>query len=213
MTASCARCRELAPELALGVLDGDERAEALRHLAGCADCRAFTDQLASVADSLLLLAPAADPPLGFESRVAAAATTAGRPRRSWVRSAALAVAAAVVAALATAAVLANGDDDALVRATLASTRSGDVVGRVWTYDAAGGRDWMFMTIDNPWAADNPYVCEAVLHDGRTIRLGRFVATDGKGAWGEPVAVPVHDIAVVRVLTDSGDVVASAPLRD
>jgi hypothetical protein len=203
----------VAPELALGVLDGDERAEALRHLATCAECRAYTDQLASVADSLLLLAPTADPPLGFESRVVAAVTGA-RPRpHTWLRTAAVAVAAAVVAVVATAAVVAGGDDDSLVRATLASSKSGEVVGRVWTYDAAGGRDWMFMTIDNPWAADNPYVCEAVLRDGRVVRLGRFVANDGKGAWGEPVAVAVHDVAVVRVLTEDGDIVASAPLGD
>ena len=214
MTTTCAQCRELAPELALGVLDGDERAEALRHLATCAECRAYTDQLASVADSLLLLAPTADPPLGFESRVAARLTTpATARRRPWVRTVAAAVAAAVLAVVATVAVVAARDDDQLVRATLASTRSNDAVGRVWAYDAAGGRDWMFMTIDHPWAADNPYVCEAVLHDGRTVRLGRFVAHDGKGAWGEPVAVAVSHVAEVRVLTDSGDVVASASLRD
>ena len=35
----CDEARELAPELALGIVDGEERAEALRHLSACADCR------------------------------------------------------------------------------------------------------------------------------------------------------------------------------
>jgi anti-sigma-K factor RskA len=202
----------LAPELALGVLQGDERADALRHLATCAECRAHVDELADVADSLLLLAPAADPPLGFESRVIArvsAPAPAAAPR-TWVRTALVAAAAAIVAMLATMTVV-RDDGDPVLRATLASTRSGDPVGRVWAYD--GARDWMFMTIDNPWAADHPYLCEAVLRDGRTVTLGRFQANDGKGAWGEPVRVPVRDIETVRVLTDGGDVVASATLDD
>lgn len=222
MTTSptCARLRQLAPELALGVLDGTERADALGHLATCVDCRAYTDQLTGIGDALLLLAPAADPPLGFESRVAArlaaeppsiAIATAQRHRRTWLRTAAIAAAAAAVAVLVTATLVrTGGDHDALVRATLASSRSGDRVGQVWAYD--GDRDWLFMTVDNPWAADNPYICEAVLRDGRTVRLGRFQAHDGKGAWGEPVDVPLGDVTAIRVVTDDGTVVATARLN-
>ena len=36
MSADCERLRELAPELALGIADGEERAWALEHLADCA---------------------------------------------------------------------------------------------------------------------------------------------------------------------------------
>ena len=36
---SCEQTRRLAAELALGIADGAERAEALHHLAGCAECR------------------------------------------------------------------------------------------------------------------------------------------------------------------------------
>lgn len=213
---TCESFRMLAPELALGVLDGDERADGLAHLSSCVECRAYTDQLAEVGDSLLLLTPPADPPLGFESRViaslvAARAGTRRDRRRVWIRTAALAAAAALVATILTVGLLGRGEKDRLLRATLASSRSGDRVGQVWAYDDDGGRDWMFMTIDNPWAADNPYVCEAVLHDGRTVRLGTFQARDGKGAWGEPVSVSVRDIDVVRVVTDGGRVVATAAL--
>jgi hypothetical protein len=206
---ACARFRDAAPELALGVLDGDERADALAHLATCVDCRAYTDQLAEIGDALLLLAPPADPPLGFESRLAARLSSV-RPRRGrWLRPVGLAAAAAILAAILTAAVLSPNDHGDMVTATLASSRSGENVGHVWAYD--GDRDWMFMTIENPWAADNPYICEAVLRDGRTVRLGRFQAHDGNGAWGQPIDVSVHDVRTVRVRTPDGTVVATATL--
>jgi hypothetical protein len=66
---TCEEIRDLAPEIALGIADGEERAEALRHLSTCADCRRVVEQLSQVADELLVLAPAQEPPPGFESRV------------------------------------------------------------------------------------------------------------------------------------------------
>ncbi len=65
----CARLRELAPELALGVLTGEERAEARKHLATCPECREHVLELTSVGDGLLALVPGAEPPVGFEDRV------------------------------------------------------------------------------------------------------------------------------------------------
>lgn len=65
----CTRLHELAPELALGVLTGEERARARRHLATCPDCREYVLELTSVGDGLLALVPGAEPPVGFEDRV------------------------------------------------------------------------------------------------------------------------------------------------
>jgi hypothetical protein len=61
--------RELAPELALGVLTGEERGEARKHLASCPDCREYVLELTSVGDGLLALVPGAEPPIGFEDRL------------------------------------------------------------------------------------------------------------------------------------------------
>jgi hypothetical protein len=61
--------RELAPELALGVLTGEQRGEARKHLATCPDCREYVLELTSVGDGLLALVPGAEPPVGFEDRV------------------------------------------------------------------------------------------------------------------------------------------------
>jgi hypothetical protein len=56
-------------ELALGLLHGSERAALLEHVSSCADCAAHLRDLETVADTLLLLAPAAEAPIGFEQRV------------------------------------------------------------------------------------------------------------------------------------------------
>ena len=40
MSFDCERLNEIAPELALGIAAGEDRARALDHLAGCANCRA-----------------------------------------------------------------------------------------------------------------------------------------------------------------------------
>jgi hypothetical protein len=65
-------CEEFAAsvaELALGVLTGRERAEALAHLDRCDACRENVRQLTMTGEELLGLLPAAEPPSGFENRV------------------------------------------------------------------------------------------------------------------------------------------------
>jgi hypothetical protein len=56
----CERMRELAPEFALGIAEGEERDAALRHLSGCSGCRQLVSELSSVGDELLQLAPTHD---------------------------------------------------------------------------------------------------------------------------------------------------------
>ena len=65
-------CREFsdaAAELALGVLTGRERAQALAHLDHCASCREEVRQLTATSEGLLGLLPSVEPPAGFEARV------------------------------------------------------------------------------------------------------------------------------------------------
>ena len=69
LAPECARIDPDLAELALGALTGKERVTALAHLEDCSRCSAEVDELAAAADQLLHLAPAAEPPVGFEARV------------------------------------------------------------------------------------------------------------------------------------------------
>ena len=77
----CEQVRELAPELALGIAEGEERDAALRHLTPRRVPPAGPAFLGG--DDLLQLAPAHDPPAGFESRVLAGLTEP--PRHGSIR--------------------------------------------------------------------------------------------------------------------------------
>ena len=66
---SCAGFGDVAAELALGVLTGRERAEALAHLDHCEACREHVRQLTMTGEELLGLLPSREPPAGFETRV------------------------------------------------------------------------------------------------------------------------------------------------
>src|SRR5947207_15428354 len=94
---TCPEVRELAPELALGIVGGPERAEALQHASECGPCRALVGELAEAADALTLLAAEAEPPPGFEERVLAALNAPQRRNRR--RAAVMVAAAAVTAAI------------------------------------------------------------------------------------------------------------------
>jgi hypothetical protein len=71
-------------ELALGILSGRRRSEVLGHVGTCGVCRAGLESHSTVADTLLHFAPASEPPVGFEVRIAErlrAGANARRPRR------------------------------------------------------------------------------------------------------------------------------------
>jgi hypothetical protein len=68
-TIDCAGLAEAAAELALGVLTGRERAQAIAHLDRCDNCREDVRQLMATSEGLLGLLPESEPPAGFETRV------------------------------------------------------------------------------------------------------------------------------------------------
>jgi hypothetical protein len=113
----CDAFREIAPELALDLLSGDERGAAITHLTTCARCQAHLEGLVRVADDLLLLTPPVEPEIGFESRVMGRLAASGAfrtPAEAAPRSAA-AAASAVVAPAAVAAAAAAGPPPETVR--------------------------------------------------------------------------------------------------
>ncbi|GIH25639.1 hypothetical protein Aph01nite_39490 [Acrocarpospora phusangensis] len=212
-TPECAAVRELIPELAAGVAAGDERARALRHVATCTDCNRELDAAAFVVDELLPLAPAVEPPPGFEVGVLAALNP---PRRRWPRLLRLAAAILVAMALGGVGVWQATADDRRVadsyRRTLEAANGrymtaktftapdGSTAGRIFAYQ--GAPSWIFITVKYGTTA-GPYTVRLSTRDGGFQTLGTITVQSGSGAWGRMIDVPVSRIAQVS-LTGADD---------
>ena len=214
----CEEVRELAAEIALGIADGEERAEALRHLSECTECRHAVEELTQVADELLMTAPVEEPPAGFESRVLEALgprrPRSRRTRRLSVRWLAPRLGPALVAAAATAvALVAVYQDDHRTaeryRETLArvdgryfqaaslADETGARGGAAFGYE--GSPSWIFLTVDRAHR-DEVSSGELVTRDGHRIPLSAL-DLDARGGWGGAIPVNLYRVAAIRLLGD------------
>ena len=207
---TCAELEALAAELALGTVAGAERAGALDHLAGCAACRSLVEDLAGVADRMLLLAPEIEPPPGFESKVLArigvAPARGARPPR--FRRVLVGVAAvALVAGLSTAGaawLAGEAERPVEVRTALAADNEGRWRCRAVVY--GDKPTWLVVSLDRMDGSSNSYSVEA-LHAGSDtpVKVGTFSLEQGHGTLARPVDLPAGDLESVRVLDSGGRV--------
>jgi hypothetical protein len=207
------RCGEFADDLALlalGTLAGRERASVIDHLESCPACSAELEGLSVAADALLLLAPEATPPAGFDQRAVAAMRQGRDHRRSRPRM--LAAAAAIVAVLGLGvglgAVVTRSGNPTPGMTTAALVSSTGAKGNVML--SWGPTAWMFMTIgDVP--ATGPVTCTITLADGTTRTVGHFRMTSGYGAWAVRLPTAAANVRGVAVLDGSGVTIASASI--
>jgi hypothetical protein len=223
---TCEDLRELVPEIALGIADGEQRETAMRHLAGCDDCRRLLEQMSEVNDELLTVAPVAEPPVGFESRVIERLGLSRTPRRR--RRAAfvlrrLAVPAAAAALTAGALVGYYHDDHVTAsryKDTLAAAGGSDFIAKP-ILDPAGHRagtafgyegspSWVMITVD-PAYRDQVRSCELVTKDGRHVELDWSAWHDG--SWGGSVPVDLYDIESIRMLGGRPGQVLATPASE
>jgi hypothetical protein len=199
----------MAPELALGIVDGEDRARLLEHLADCPECRRRVDELAEVADELLLLAPHREVPVGFESRVLEPLRPPAPAPRRLPRFRRLLVPAAAAAAAVAITLLITGPDLRLAshyRHTLAEAngkefesyalRVGDSApaGTVFSYE--GSPSWVLITVD-PQQRAGLRDAELVLDDGSQVPLSWF-HLDAGGSSGGAIPVDPDRVSVLRV---------------
>jgi hypothetical protein len=215
----CPEVRDLLPEFAMGSATGQERAEVLRHLTRCAQCRRELDELSRVADELLLMTPEREPPAGFEAAVldrmrrsdAIRSRRGARVGRLLLRAAAV----VLVAALCAGAVwwwtaddrriagqyqraLHVADGSYLTAAPVA------VSGREAGYDAAGyvfayqgNPSWLLLNISSA-PAPGRYRVTVVTVDGESRSIGACVVAESSCTLGNTIGVPVFKIQAVRV---------------
>ncbi|HZR13490.1 MAG TPA: zf-HC2 domain-containing protein [Acidimicrobiia bacterium] len=226
----CSEVRDLAPELALGVLAGPERAEAILHVDRCPACRAHVAELSDTVDALTLLAPEAEPPTGFERNVLRAMGVERAHGWRRFRPPRWAAAAALVCALATgsavggfAAVGALGTHhDRLHDEYVQSLRAlggtslraapmlgagGRRAGEVFAYQ--GKPSWVYVSVDY-WVPGGTY---QVVVDGPNgaRQIGQMQVVGGHGSWGGAAPTTVGQATAVRLLDHNGKMQCEARL--
>lgn len=214
MDPRCEHTRELAAELALGIVEGEERGRALEHLAECPDCRRRVDELSEVADGLLLLAPHREAPVGFESKVLSQVLPAPeRPRRRRWGLVLAPVAAALAAVGITLAIvsddLSTADHyrDTLTKANgtefeaySLQTEGGELAGTVFSY--RGSPSWVQVVVDPAHRANLSWA-QLVTDDGTQIPLGWF-HLDRWGSSGGGIPVDPNRVSVLRLQAAGGE---------
>lgn len=220
-----------ADELALGLLGEPQRTALLTHATRCPACRSLLDNLAAVGDRLLLAAPELEPPAGFEGRVLdRLPTTTGRTEpgagaasgiarqapagraggRSWLVTAAVAVALVIGAVAATAALTGRTTSDVDAEGAIV-TASGQEVGEIRLLTKPVPH--LLITVPNPQGAPGVRFCELQRPDGSWVRVGSWEAVDiASGVWAAGIDPSLLDATAMRVVTDQGVLLATATLR-
>ena len=233
----CDEFADMAAELALGVLTGRERAEAIAHLDGCEACREHVRQLTVTSEELLGLLPASEPSAGFETRVmdrlgmaaprpglvarlrrAGRARRAGRPVNRTRRM--LAVAAVTLA------MVVSGLGGWGLRGAIVSTATGSpvgsplstvslvsashqTVGKIFVY--SGTPQWLSMWVDVDSGGTGTVTCELVGRGGQVVTLGKFRLNGGYGIWASPPPLVRGPFTGARLVSADGTVLATASI--
>lgn len=214
---SCGEFADVAAELALGVLTGRERAQAVEHLDQCDSCREHVRQLSLTGEEMLGLLPSREPPEGFESKVMGRLGVA-RKRPNWSRRM-LAIAAVALA------VVACGIGGWGLRGAMAPSSSGgtaaqaplreaalltaahQTAGKIYLYD--GNPRWLYMAVDAKAGGNATVICQLEARGGRIITVGSFRLDGGYGAWGSPDPVAAGNVTGARLTSMNGTVLATA----
>jgi hypothetical protein len=211
---SCAQLRDASAELALGVLSGAERAEAIMHVNGCARCQALVNELTETADALTLLAPELEPSAGFEQRVLGAGRARRRRNtRRWVASIAAAAAAAAIVSITVVRVIEAGSDatpsalgGAPIEARMVSTGNLDAG---WAY--VTNKHGIAITVDYGVPSGSYKV---VVHPrtGGSLRIGSMAITNFRGSWTGTSPVALAAGSTISLVDTKGTTVCHGTVR-
>jgi hypothetical protein len=205
---NCAEARDLAPELALGILGGAERAEVILHVNGCARCQANVAEFTEVADALPLLAPEAEPSPGFERRVISDLDGPKRGnRRRWIGAIAVAAAVAAIVSITLVRVVESGDagspraSSEPIVATMVGGTSGQPAGWVSVAD----RRAVTVAVDYGIPAGTYHV-QLQPSRGDAATLGAMnIDPSGRGFWAGHSDAAISNGATIALVDNAGEV--------
>jgi hypothetical protein len=208
---TCAEVRELAPELALGILGGAERAEVVLHVNECARCQAYVSELTEAADVIPQLVPEAEPPAGFELRVMnRLGADRRRSRRRWTASIAAAAAAAAIFSITVVRVVESGDSTS-TQVVAPATRSAKPVAVPMELTAAPlPAGWAYVSDRHGVAvtvsygmAPGGYTVQVKSPDGRAENIGTMTVSDNHGSWTGRSTRPITAGSTVSLVDTTG----------
>ena len=210
---TCAEVRELAPELALGILGGAERAEALLHVNVCARCQAYVVELTEAADAIPQLVPEAEPPPGFELRVLhRLGEDRRRWRRRWVASVAAVAAAVAIVSVTVVRVVEAGDTTSTAATAITTARAlgrpvavamdGGIhsVPAGWAY--VSNRHGVAVSVDYGIPSGN-YRVEVQPSKGAATSIGTMAVESGRGSWTGRSTAPLGAGAHIALVDGTG----------
>jgi hypothetical protein len=228
---TCDEVREVTAEVALGIASGEERAGARRHAADCPRCRRELAELAELADELLLMAPAREPPRGFESqvleRLGGSAAPSGRVKSwfaaGWPRALAPAAAALAAAGIAVGVMREVTEED---RHTASEYRralqqaDGSYFGALPLRDRfdrraglvfgyAGRPSWVLVLVQQAGRSGRWQVKLETKRHGR-ITLGSFELSRDGGSFGRALPVPLREVTSFVVEREGGGRLIAVP---
>lgn len=216
---NCAEALDRAPELALGILGGADRAEVILHVNGCARCQACVDEFTEAADALPLLAPEVEPSPGFEDRVLARiGEPTRRHRRRWISAIAVAAAAAAIVSITLVRVVESVDDTR----TAAPAASSDPVVAQMIGGTSGLRAGWVSVADHrsvTVAVDygipaGTYQVQLASERGSTVALGEMsIDVSGRGFWAGHSDVPIGAAATISLVDAAGEVTCHGTLAN
>jgi hypothetical protein len=215
VSPDCRGVRDDLAELALGTLSGFDRSVVLAHVQACPNCLEEVGALSAAADIVLGLAPPAEPPPGFETRLF---ERMGVRRRLALTTRAQRVAVVAVGALS-AVGLGLGIGLATAGAPPASVAPAPVVANITVdhvvkgelYLAPGHPGWMFMSVHGLPSAGE-VSCRLQIRGGQALTVGSFYLSGGSGSWVYQLPVPVDEIRAAWLVNGAGTRLATAQLR-
>ena len=166
---------------------------------------------------MLWLAPEAEPPLGFETRLIERFRNSDTRRLSTRRRVGVFASAAVLIAVLGIGVDAIVTNHAGTNPPSATSRplsgrlmsDGNVVGHVSI--SSGNPSWMIMDVDAGTLSGLVW-CEVTLANGQTESVGKFTLARGYGSWTAPIKESGNRIRSARLVNAHGTVLAKATFK-